>query len=270
MIFNEDGQIWMMMDPQTGVVWEEYAYTETRDMRWVRLFDPAVGKKIRLEYLPKQSILKIYWEDGTDSIGFVFLKDMASLHNPMDLLNIQISEGNRYAGVGTTIVRWLALKAAREGRILQISNIINFQAAYLFSQLYQYNDQFTLTTFDPASNVDTDIPEAKDQVSVAKILLEHSMYIILPDQTEKDIRVTNGVIDISNLPPGYTATLENGKLKVLAPPLAGEDVGHEVTLNYRDPIFNFFGQPDVTGIAQAQKQDYADMIVTEFDRQMDP
>jgi len=142
--FNDQDAILESCDSVTGKTWERYEYYESGALKSVTLYNPTAGNHVKLLFdrliIPQaDNVVRIDVENdkgGFINIGY-FTWEIAD--EAITQRNIVLhDETDRLQGAGKTVKRWLALKAAREDKNLNISMTYSPVAAHIDSQLYDY------------------------------------------------------------------------------------------------------------------------------------
>jgi prophage maintenance system killer protein len=219
-------QIKKVYDPQTGIVWEEYFYLPNGMLDYVLLHNPVTGTKVKCISEERTQILGLPYEikiwqsiSGTDNfecVGFMAIQD-GDLDSTLDVISIQRillykkmqAQGK---GIGTTIVRWVALNAARNKKRLRVADVSRLYMMHLYGSLF---DSSSLTVRQGGLREDE---ESGDLFRFANqdeyfLFLQRQELTFNPDPINGFTLVKNE-IPRDALPDGYSYTIEKGLLKV--------------------------------------------------------
>ncbi|MBU4376846.1 MAG: hypothetical protein KKD29_05130, partial [Candidatus Omnitrophica bacterium] len=245
--FTEGGRLKKVYYDDSPAAWEEYKYDSAGKCISITLYNPRTGEKIIV--VPTSSDNDGQWyaiysfEEGagaTPAIGHLIVEEGTRIV----LKDIHISANLRGNGVGTTIMRWLNMKAYRGNKKFIVSNVISPWMAHLAEKGYLY-DGLIVQKGD-------DTIESPSESELNKLMLEGG-YKIARGSEGVIVRVINadtGEMDISGLPTGYTASIEDMRL------IVRNNLGEEVELWYETGYALYFeGSVDVVRIYRDMKMD---------------
>ncbi|MDP8258959.1 MAG: GNAT family N-acetyltransferase, partial [Candidatus Aadella gelida] len=145
--YGDQGRVRKIYDDKTGITWEEYTYDEGGITKTITLYNPALGGTIKIEKDPLYSDKKdtnegpSRWyikntEKGKEDEKIGSIAIMRSNEKIM-ILNIRIyEEEDKGKGLGKTILRWIAVSAHRENKILKVSTTTSPIAAAISLTLF--------------------------------------------------------------------------------------------------------------------------------------
>ncbi|MDD5680780.1 MAG: hypothetical protein PHI59_06030, partial [Candidatus Omnitrophica bacterium] len=252
-IHDSEGRIVRSYVEYCPTLWESYTYDGTGAVS-VTLYNSATGSYFSITSEPGNSELNIMipGTDGHDiKIGYFKYSINAEA---IEFTRIEINSDAQGFGFGKAIIQWLALTAARAGKELRIIQAITPKAAHLYAGLYDYD---TLTVTRGAERGEDDAVEISglNPESVETILLKGTFqfHVDFLQYTFEVLDPVAGVIDISNLPLGYRAYIEDMRIIVEDPNGARLD-SDNVRYTPESELY-WYGMVDTDAIVEARRDD---------------
>ncbi|MBN1872099.1 MAG: hypothetical protein JW800_05945 [Candidatus Omnitrophica bacterium] len=182
-----------------GLVWEEYEYAGEGYLLSVSLYNPFLGRKVKATCIMGLNVsVTVEGMDGVIGNVFAGVED----GDTITISDVTIyDDGNKGNDIMKTVLRWLALKAHREGKDLKADPVVNPRMARIMSELLKW-EQLELEK--------NGIPVEKlDETNLDKVILDGT-YEIEEASNDVVLTVEDGKITRQDLPNGYKARIENG------------------------------------------------------------
>jgi len=229
--YNNRGTITELRDPETGIVWEKYHYKDNGRLDFVELHNPKSSEKIRLilakeKELQAQHGISHKWdqrwviqrEKGNNSFidtgevkteeaigGEKTANERQSLRGNFILKDIQTYDNNdKNNGVGKTVIRWMALAAYRERKVLRVVDAYSPVLAAIMKDIY---DLDTIKI-----NIGKKQITFKKKKELETFLLEQDYNMMLPgvSKSKYKIIVQNGKVQWKGTKEDLTADAPDG------------------------------------------------------------
>ncbi|MFH1837723.1 MAG: hypothetical protein ABH862_06400, partial [Candidatus Omnitrophota bacterium] len=266
--YDDEGRIKKEHDEKTGITWEEYEYDKDEEGdEDIYLYNPVNGREIRIEKtteaMRKGKISKLYdvfHEDpkgAFEEIGTLLVEEgekEGKRYFCVEKINLdKKGQEEDFKGAGKSVMRWVALRAAREKVELRFSAGYNPVSAQIIRYLYKIPT--LILTQDNWKENGGKRRGSESEEEYAKSVLEQEYFFTIfgkeGEREKRTIKVEKGtreIIKSDKWPEGYTARIEKEKLKVY------DKKNHEVTLEYFKRFF-WEGIPDAGKIIRMQDEE---------------
>ncbi|MFA5345850.1 MAG: phosphotransferase, partial [Candidatus Omnitrophota bacterium] len=242
----------MVYDTRTGKVWERYVY-RGRKLVQVVLYNPVSKEDIIIAINGETSegefgIFK--QNDISKKIGRIYVN--FNYESLISIESIEIEESYQGQGVGKTVMRWLALKAYRENKALDILCVLLPRLAHFASSLYllegfKIEKKESIITFTNETQLIDFLFKQEYFWSLSSIGCRGGVYFSVGDNNAINILYEGYEIGFS--PEGYAIEVENSKVFVRSPE------GKKIPVLYCHGL-SFQGPVDAAKIGRDQQKDY--------------